>query len=49
MRGKAPAYRCPVLHFDALRLVALREAGRTGECLATENERKFLYAHLRTY
>ena len=26
MSDKAPAYRVPVLHFDALRLVALREA-----------------------
>ena len=38
------------MHFDALRLVALREGGRIEETLATENEReKYLYAHLRTY
>ena len=36
------------LHFDALRLVALHEGGRIEENLATENERKCLYAHLRT-
>ena len=49
MRDKAPTYRDPVLHFDALRLVALREGGRIEETLATENERKCTYAHLRTY
>ena len=37
------------LHFDALRLVALREGDGVEEALATENERKRLYAHLRTY
>ena len=38
------------MHFDALRLVALREGGRIEESLATEKEReKCLYAHLRTY
>ena len=40
-------YRDPVLHFDALRLVALREEGRIEEALATEKEREILYAHLR--
>ena len=49
MSGRAPAYRGTVLHFGALRLVALREGGRIKETLATENERKFLYARLRTY
>ena len=29
----------PVLHFNALRLVALREGGRIEEIAATENER----------
>ena len=48
MSDRAPAYRDPVLHFDALRLVALREGDRTEETLATENERKCFYAHLRT-
>ena len=42
MRGRAPAYRDPVLHFNALRLVALREGDRTEETLATENEREIL-------
>ena len=49
MSDRSLAYRDPALHFDALRLVALREGGRTGEALATENERKSSYAHLRTY
>ena len=40
MRDRAPASRCPALHFDALRLVALREGGRIEGTLATENERK---------
>ena len=48
-RDRAPAYRDPVLHFDALRLVALREGDRIEETLATENEREMLYVHLRTY
>ena len=39
MSDRAPAYRDPVLHFDALRLVALREGDRTEETFATENER----------
>ena len=38
--NRAPTYRGPVLHFDALRLVALREVGRAEETLATENERE---------
>ena len=42
MGDRAPAYRDPALHFDALRLVALRERGRTEETLATENEREML-------
>ena len=49
MNGRSPAYRDPVLHFDALRLVALHEGDRIEEALATENERKFLCAHLRAY
>ena len=40
---------CFILHFDALRLVALREGDRNEETLATENERKGSCAHLRTY
>ena len=47
MRDRAPAYRDLVLHFDALRLVALREDGRTEEALATENGRKN-YARIST-
>ena len=42
MSGRAPAYRGTVLHFGALRLVALREGGRIKETLATENEGKVL-------
>ena len=42
MGGRAPAYLDPALHFDALRLVAVREGGRFEETLATENERKML-------
>ena len=42
MSDRAPAYRDPVLHFDALRLVALREVGRIEETLATENKREIL-------
>ena len=52
MSDRASAYRDPVLHFDALRLVALREGERIEETprnSATENEQKILYAHLRTY
>ena len=37
-----------VLHFDALRLVALCEGDRIKETFATGNERKCLNAHLRT-
>ena len=50
MRDRAPAYRGPELHFDALRLVALREGDKIEETLARENEREVLIrAHLRTY
>ena len=42
MSGRAPAYRGPVLHFDALRPVALREGDRIEETFATENEREIL-------
>ena len=38
MSGRAPAYRGPVLHFDALRLAALLERGRILKAPATENE-----------
>ena len=47
MSNRAPAYWDLALHFDALRLVALREGKGIEETLATESERKFLYAHLR--
>ena len=40
MRDRAPAYQVPVLHFDPLRLVALREGNGTEETFATENEKK---------
>ena len=49
MSNRAPTYQDPALHFDALRLVALREGGRTEETIAIENERKFLSAHLCMY
>ena len=50
MSDRAPTYRDPALHFDALRLVALREGDRIEETLATENKReKCFYAHLRAY
>jgi hypothetical protein len=42
MSDRAPAYRSHVKHFDALRLVALREGDRTEETLAKENERGML-------
>ena len=42
MGDRAPTYRGHIFHFDALRLVALREGGRTEETLATENEREIL-------
>jgi hypothetical protein len=42
MSDRAPAYRDPALHFDALRIVALRGGDRTEETLATENEREIL-------
>jgi hypothetical protein len=37
MSDRAPVYRGYVLHFDALRFVALLEGGRIEETLATEN------------
>ena len=43
MSDRAPAYRDPVLHFDALRLVALRGGGMIEEALATENEGEMLF------
>jgi hypothetical protein len=49
MSDRAPAYRDPALHFGALGLAALLEGGRMEEALATENEGKCLYVHLRTY
>ena len=49
MGDRAPAYRDFVLHFDALRFVALREERVIEEALATGSEGKFLNAHLRTY
>ena len=49
MSNRAPAYRDPVLYFDALRLFALREGDMIEETLATENEGKCLYVHLCTY
>ena len=49
MSGRAPAYRDPALHFDALRLAALREGDGIEVALATESEGKCLYAHLRMY
>ena len=42
MSDRAPTYQGPVLHFDALRLVALREGGTHEKTLATENEREIL-------
>ena len=42
MRDRAPAYRDPVLHFDALHPVAMRKEGMIEEVLATENEREML-------
>ena len=42
MSDRAPAYRDPLLHFDALGLVALRERDRNEEALATENEKEML-------
>ena len=49
MSDRAPAYRDLVLHFDALRLVALREGGRIEETPGKENEGKCFYAHLHMY
>ena len=51
MGDRAPAYRGPVFHFDALRPVALREGDRIVETHATENERKMIIrtpAHVHT-
>ena len=48
MGDRVPAYRDPALHFDALRLVALREGGRIEETLATENEREMLICALHS-
>ena len=45
----APAYQGHVLHFDALRLVALCKEGRTEETLTAENEREVRTQNLRTY
>ena len=42
MSDRAPAYRGPVLHFDALRLVALREGSRIEEPIATGHESEML-------
>ena len=42
MSDRASSYRDPVLHFAALRLVALREGGRTEEAPATESECEML-------
>ena len=39
MSDRAPTYHDPVIHFDALRFVALREGDTNEETLATENER----------
>ena len=39
MSNRTPTYRDPALHFDALRLAALREGGRIEEALATENKK----------
>ena len=44
MSDRAPAYRDPLLHFDALRPVALREGGRTKKTLSTEGGREM---HMR--
>ena len=42
MNEVAPAYRGPVLHFDALRLVALLEEGWIEKTRAAEYERELL-------
>ena len=42
MKDREPAYRDLALHFDALRLAALREGGWIEEILATENGGKVL-------
>ena len=41
MSDRVPTYWYPALHFEALRLAALREGGRTEDTLATENEGEF--------
>ena len=43
MSNRAPAYRDPVLHFDALRLIALREGGKVKGTPASENGRDGAY------
>jgi hypothetical protein len=48
MSDRAPAYRDPVLHFDALRLVALREGGRSRKPSQQGSREGCLYAHLCT-
>ena len=40
MHDRASAYRGPALHFDALRLVALREEDMTEEALAIESKKE---------
>ena len=47
MSDGAPVYHDPVLHFNALRLAALRDVD-IEETLATWNKKKCLHAHLRT-
>ena len=42
MSGRAAAYRDPALHFDTLRLAALREGGRIQKTLSTGNKREVL-------
>ena len=42
MSDKAPAFRDPAMHFDALRLVTPCEGGRIEDTLAKENERGML-------
>jgi len=42
MRNRSPVYRDPVLHFDALRLIALREGGKMEGAFPTENAREVL-------
>ena len=42
MRDRAPAYRDLLLHFGAVRLVALREGDMNEGALGTENESEVL-------